>query len=105
MEVSSISKTEASIFNSIVRRRRSIYPRQYIPGKKIPDEIIWQILENANRALQVFDFAGFPYKGLSQTIDFSGERGIRTPGGVTLNGFQDRRNRPLCHLSGRKIRV
>ena len=28
-----------------------------------------------------------------------GEGGIRTPGGVTLNGFQDRRNRPLCHLS------
>ena len=34
----------------------------------------------------------------------SGERGIRTPGGVTLNGFQDRRIRPLCHLSGRKIK-
>ena len=31
-----------------------------------------------------------------------GERGIRTPGGVTLNGFQDRRIRPLCHFSGRK---
>ena len=30
---------------------------------------------------------------------FCGERGIRTPGGVTLSGFQDRRNRPLCHLS------
>ena len=29
----------------------------------------------------------------------SGERGIRTPGGVTLNGFQDRRIRPLCHFS------
>ena len=28
-----------------------------------------------------------------------GEGGIRTPGGLTLNGFQDRRNRPLCHLS------
>ena len=27
------------------------------------------------------------------------ERGIRTPGGLTLNGFQDRRNRPLCQLS------
>jgi hypothetical protein len=24
---------------------------------------------------------------------------------LTFNGFQDRRNRPLCHLSGRKIRV
>jgi hypothetical protein len=32
-----------------------------------------------------------------------GERGIRTPGGVTLNGFQDRRIRPLCHLSGANI--
>ena len=31
-----------------------------------------------------------------------GERGIRTPGGSHLNGFQDRRNRPLCHLSGGK---
>ena len=31
--------------------------------------------------------------------NYGGERGIRTPGGVTLNGFQDRRNRPLCHLS------
>ena len=30
---------------------------------------------------------------------YCGERGIRTPGGLTLNGFQDRRNRPLCHLS------
>ncbi len=29
----------------------------------------------------------------------SGERGIRTPGPVTVNGFQDRRIRPLCHLS------
>jgi hypothetical protein len=34
---------------------------------------------------------------------FCGERGIRTPGGVTLNGFQDRRNRPLCHLSAAKV--
>ena len=29
----------------------------------------------------------------------SGERGIRTPGPSQANGFQDRRNRPLCHLS------
>ena len=30
-----------------------------------------------------------------------GEGGIRTPVGVTLNGFRDRHNQPLCHLSGR----
>ena len=32
-----------------------------------------------------------------------GELGIRTPGPVTVNSFQDCRNRPLCHLSGAKI--
>jgi len=32
-----------------------------------------------------------------------GERGIRTPGGITLNSFQDCRNRPLCHFSAAKI--
>lgn len=30
---------------------------------------------------------------------FGGETGIRTPGTSRYNGFQDRRNRPLCHLS------
>lgn len=37
-------------FNSIIQNRRSIYPNQFESGKIIPDEIIWQILENANRA-------------------------------------------------------
>ena len=37
-------------FNSILQNRRSIYPNQFEKGKIIPDEIIWQILENANRA-------------------------------------------------------
>ena len=31
-----------------------------------------------------------------------GKRGIRTPGPVKINGFQDRRIRPLCHLSSDK---
>ena len=30
---------------------------------------------------------------------FGGEGGIRTPGPFRVNGFQDRRIRPLCHLS------
>ena len=32
-----------------------------------------------------------------------GERGIRTPGPVTVNSFQDCRNRPLCQLSEANI--
>ena len=34
-------------------------------------------------------------------IFISGERGIRTPGPVTVNSFQDCRNRPLCHFSNK----
>gem|GEM_PF-1919629 len=37
-------------------------------------------------------------------MDSSGELGIRTPGPVTVNSFQDCRNRPLCQLSAAKIR-
>src|SRR5690606_1117557 len=42
-------------------------------------------------------------EGLLDEDPLSGERGIRTPGGVTLNGFQDRRIRPLCHFSKRTV--
>lgn len=37
-------------FNNIVQNRRSVYPYQFEKNKIIPDELIWQILENANRA-------------------------------------------------------
>ena len=36
---------------------------------------------------------------------YCGETGIRTPGTSRYNGFQDRRNRPLCHLSKTLLRV
>jgi len=45
-----ISKYDVNQFNDIVLNRRSIYPRQYEKGRAVPDEVIWQILENANRA-------------------------------------------------------
>ena len=36
---------------------------------------------------------------LRDFLILSGERGIRTTGSSHFNGFQDRRDRPLCHLS------
>lgn len=36
---------------------------------------------------------------LHNLLIISGESEIRTHGGVTLNGFQDHRIKPLCHLS------
>lgn len=38
------------VFQEIINNRKSILPYQFEQGKRIPDEIIWQILENANRA-------------------------------------------------------
>ena len=38
-------------------------------------------------------------KTLRNLHSLRGETGIRTPGASQHNGFQDRRNRPLCHLS------
>jgi cation diffusion facilitator family transporter len=45
-----ISKYDVEQLNDIILNRRSIYPRQYDKEKTVPDEVIWQILENANRA-------------------------------------------------------
>lgn len=44
------NKIDATLFNEIVQNRRSVFPYHFEKGKRIPDEIIWQILENANRA-------------------------------------------------------
>ena len=43
-------KYDTDQINAVIKNRRSIYPYQYEKGKVIPDNIIWQILENANRA-------------------------------------------------------
>ena len=34
-----------------------------------------------------------------------GDRGIRTPEAFRLNGFQDRRYRPLSHISAAKVQL
>ncbi|HET7117541.1 MAG TPA: nitroreductase [Hanamia sp.] len=44
------NKYDTTLFNEIIQNRRSVFPYQFEKGKRIPDEIIWQILENANRA-------------------------------------------------------
>ena len=74
-------------------------------GKKIvralPHHFIFCALRNASIPSSLI-------KNVRQRQTFyfpRGERGIRTPGPLTVNGFQDRRNRPLCHLSGCKIIV
>jgi nitroreductase len=42
--------TDAVVLNKLIHSRYSVFTDQFEPGKRIPDEIILQILENANRA-------------------------------------------------------
>lgn len=61
-------------FNSIIQNRRSIYPAQFEKDKIIPEDIIWQILENANRApthklTQPWRFTVFSGKGRENFAD------------------------------------
>ncbi|MGN6196385.1 MAG: nitroreductase family protein [Ginsengibacter sp.] len=80
------NKYNTKEFNEVIQNRRSVYPYQFESGKKIPDEIVFQILENANRApthklTQPWRFTVFSGKGLEtfsklQTeiyTDFAGE--------------------------------
>jgi len=72
------NKYNVEQFNSIVQNRRSIYPYQFEKGKKIPDEIIWQILENANRApthklTEPWRFRVFSGEGLQHFADLQTE--------------------------------
>ncbi len=45
-----------------------------------------------------------PYE-FENRFSYCGEWGIRTRGPVTVNSFQDCRNRPLCQLSGAKVQI
>jgi nitroreductase len=41
---------DTELINRLIATRRSIFPKQFEQGKVIPDNIIWQALENANWA-------------------------------------------------------
>lgn len=64
--------------NHLIRHRRSVFPKQFIAGKKIPDEIIEQILINATYApthkqTEPWLFKIFTGDGLQTFANFQGE--------------------------------
>src|SRR5690606_36280951 len=46
---------------------------------------------------------GRRFAAFGRAVRYGGEGGIRTPGPSRANGFQDRRFRPLSHLSGLEL--
>ena len=67
------------------KKMKEFFKKSLTNHKTIIDE---PIISNKKKSVNRFDLHSI-----------SGERGIRTPGTSQYNGFQDRRNRPLCHLS------
>ena len=76
------------------------------PTRKERDSNPW----NAKRST-VFETAPIDHSGISPwmvsvgVLSPCGDRGIRTPEAFRLNGFQDRRYRPLSHISAAKIQL
>jgi nitroreductase len=50
MEMINARGFDVEQLNLLIRTRRSVFPDQYVPAKRIPDDIISQLLENANWA-------------------------------------------------------
>lgn len=64
--------------NHLIRNRRSVFPKQFVEGKKVRDEIIHEVLENATWApshgnLQPWKFVVFTGEGLQKLAKFQSE--------------------------------
>src|SRR2546423_58411 len=71
-------KYDTESFNQLIRNRRSTFPKQFIPGKRIPDEIIQQVLENASWApthgqTEPWFFVVFTGEGIKKLANFQSE--------------------------------
>jgi nitroreductase len=80
-----------SMFNELVRRRRSVFPDQFEPGKKIEDEIIEQILINATWApnhgqTEPWQFTVFTGDGLKKLATLQSELYKREAGDDFVEG-------------------
>ncbi len=61
--------------NRLIQSRRSIFPKDYVPGESVPDEIVNQILTNANWApthklTEPWRFVVFKGEGLKKLATF-----------------------------------
>jgi nitroreductase len=82
-------------WKKLVQTRRSVFPDQFIPGKKIPDEIVLELLENANWApshkqTEPWRFRVFTGEGLKKIAAFQAEVYAKTAGDKFSAGRQEK---------------
>lgn len=87
--------------NDLIRNRRSVFPKQFIPGKPVDDSIIEQILVNATWApnhgqTEPWEFTVFSGEGLKKFATFQSELYKQTSGENFLQGtYEKLQNTPL----------
>ena len=69
---------DVTAINQLMRNRRSVFPNQLVPGKKVDDHIITEILENARWApnhgqSEPWHFVVFTDEGLKKLAHFQSE--------------------------------
>ncbi|HEX4374195.1 MAG TPA: nitroreductase [Puia sp.] len=75
MEIINENVFDTEQLNLLFQKRRSVFPEQYVAGKKIPDETVMQLLENANWApshklTEPWRFVVFSGEGLKKLAEF-----------------------------------
>lgn len=65
--------------NSLIRTRRSVFPKQFVPGKKVPDIVIKDILVNAtwaptHKLTEPWYFIVYTGKGLQKLAEFQSQK-------------------------------
>jgi nitroreductase len=75
MEMTQEKKIDVEQINWLIKNRRSVFVNQFVKGKHIPDEIVMQLLENANWApthkkTEPWRFTVFTDEGLKKFAAF-----------------------------------
>ena len=78
MEVLNNAVIDPKQVDLLIKSRRSVFPKQFVKGRHIPDEIIMQLLENANWApthkkTEPWRFTVFTGEGLKKLAVFQAE--------------------------------
>jgi nitroreductase len=87
--------------NRLIRNRRSVFPKQFAEGKKVPDEIVTEILENARWApshgrTEPWHFVVFTDEGRNKLAHFQSEKYKAEAGDNFKEAtYQNLQNNPL----------
>jgi len=85
MQIAPEQKIDVDQINWLMKNRRSVFANQFVKGKHIPDEIVMQLLENANWApthkkTEPWRFTIFTGEGLKKLAEFQSSLYKKTRG-------------------------